>query len=314
MNKKIIVVLINLILILFFTTNTVWGIKVIDSINTAGYYTLATSDGIKDLKSEGGRIVGIIQVVGTVVAIGMLTVVGIKYVLGSAEEKASYKKTMLSYVIGAVLIFGFSNITQVIYNITREITDDKSETQIAIETIEAGNLEELDVASFLELTINFDKYLDAGISDNNEYNEAMENSKSIIDEWARRSNSINNYIYCAVTDLPGSSLKIENISDKLLSEITDTDGCLQYVTGVYYDSNMNFLLRSELKNEWKRRGIDSYCGFFYTVSDGQFVSNYDEYYKKYGINNSHLLYEYFAKELERTTRYGFVGTYFQGEY
>lgn len=58
---------------------------------------------------------GIIQVVGTMVAVGMLGVLGIKYVLGSAEQKAEYKKSMIPYIIGAILIFGFSNTTQIIY-------------------------------------------------------------------------------------------------------------------------------------------------------------------------------------------------------
>jgi len=49
------------------------------------------------------------------VSVGMLIVLGIKYVLGSADQKAEYRKSMFPYFIGAVLIFGFSNITQVIY-------------------------------------------------------------------------------------------------------------------------------------------------------------------------------------------------------
>lgn len=69
----------------------------------------------EDLKSVGGKIVGIIQIVGTVISVGMLTIIGIKYVLGSAEEKASYKKTLIPYIVGAILLFGATNLTQAIY-------------------------------------------------------------------------------------------------------------------------------------------------------------------------------------------------------
>ena len=36
--------------------------------------------------------------------------------LGSVEQKAEYKKTMLPYVIGAALIFGASTISYIIMN------------------------------------------------------------------------------------------------------------------------------------------------------------------------------------------------------
>ena len=36
--------------------------------------------------------------------------------MGSAEEKAEYKKTLLPYVIGAVLIFAASTIAGVVFN------------------------------------------------------------------------------------------------------------------------------------------------------------------------------------------------------
>ena len=36
--------------------------------------------------------------------------------MGSAEEKAEYKKSMMPYVIGAALIFASSALAQVIYN------------------------------------------------------------------------------------------------------------------------------------------------------------------------------------------------------
>ena len=36
--------------------------------------------------------------------------------MGSAEEKAEYKKTMLPYVIGAILVFAASNIAGLVFN------------------------------------------------------------------------------------------------------------------------------------------------------------------------------------------------------
>ena len=78
----------------------------------------------------GGQIVGIIQTVGIVIAVVMLLVVGIKYMMGSAEEKAQYKQTLLPYVIGAVLIFAASTLVNVIYNMSQNISSAAGGTSI----------------------------------------------------------------------------------------------------------------------------------------------------------------------------------------
>ena len=70
----------------------------------------------------GNQIIGIITTVGVVVAVVVLLVLGIKYMMGSAQEKAEYKKTMMPYLIGAVLIFGASTITKVVVSIGSSIS------------------------------------------------------------------------------------------------------------------------------------------------------------------------------------------------
>ena len=74
-----------------------------------------------DVSKLGGQIVGIIQVVGIVIAVVILLVLGIKYMTGSAQEKAEYKKTMIPYIIGAILIFAASTIVNVIFNLATSI-------------------------------------------------------------------------------------------------------------------------------------------------------------------------------------------------
>ena len=46
-----------------------------------------------------------------------IIIIGIKYMLGSVEEKAQYKETLGPYFLGAVLVFGITNILTIIYNI-----------------------------------------------------------------------------------------------------------------------------------------------------------------------------------------------------
>lgn len=113
MNKrrKMLIILMNSILILFIISNTVFGTPIDifeNSINTTG-------SGINDIKDEGATILGVIKVVGTIVSIAMLIVLGIKYMVGSADQKAEYRKSMLPYFVGSIMIFGATNLADAIY-------------------------------------------------------------------------------------------------------------------------------------------------------------------------------------------------------
>ena len=75
------------------------------------------TQGDEGINKVGSRIMGILQAVGIIAAVVVLMVLGIKYMMGSAEEKAEYKKTMIPYVIGAVLLFGATTIANAVYQI-----------------------------------------------------------------------------------------------------------------------------------------------------------------------------------------------------
>lgn len=77
---------------------------------------------INDLTKVGNNIVTIIQVVGIVIAVIVLLVIGIKYMMGSASEKAEYKKTMIPYIVGAVLIFAGTSLVRVIYSLSTSVS------------------------------------------------------------------------------------------------------------------------------------------------------------------------------------------------
>lgn len=78
--------------------------------------------GTGNLTNVGANIVSIITTIGIVVAVVVLLVLGIKYMIGSASEKAEYKKTMIPYLVGAVLIFGASAIAKAVVSVSEAIT------------------------------------------------------------------------------------------------------------------------------------------------------------------------------------------------
>ena len=108
---KILAIILNILLIVTLVVPT---ITFADYQPTTFNGKINTS-GASSVESVGGKIVGIIQIVGTIAAVAMLMVLGIKYMMGSSEERAEYKKTLFPYVIGAVLIFAAVNLTQIIY-------------------------------------------------------------------------------------------------------------------------------------------------------------------------------------------------------
>lgn len=69
--------------------------------------------GVTDL---GNSIIKIIRYVGMFAAVIIIMVIGIKYMTGSAEEKAEYKKVLIPYLIGAVLLFGAAFFADKIYD------------------------------------------------------------------------------------------------------------------------------------------------------------------------------------------------------
>ena len=66
-------------------------------------------------------IIGTIKVAGIVIAVIILTIIGIKFMTGSIEEKAEYKKVLPGYFIGAIMVVAISQFIAVIIDIVTNI-------------------------------------------------------------------------------------------------------------------------------------------------------------------------------------------------
>lgn len=80
-----------------------------------------TGNDYKEAFALGATLVSGIQIVGVVIAIAGIMILGIKYMMGSAEQKADYKKTMIPYLIGCIFIFAISQVVSVIYSLVSQI-------------------------------------------------------------------------------------------------------------------------------------------------------------------------------------------------
>lgn len=85
--------------------------------------TNSKNSGTQQSAQIGGLIVGIVQTVGTIVAVVVVVILGIKYMTGSTEEKAEYKKTMLPYFVGAIVLFLGVTIVRVIFSFATRVNN-----------------------------------------------------------------------------------------------------------------------------------------------------------------------------------------------
>lgn len=113
---KVISVVLIILAVIISMSNIVLATQTKTAIDQLG-----NSNANADVINFGQQIVPIVRAVGIIAAVVILMIVGIKYMIGSAEEKAEYKKTMPAYIIGAILVFAATQILSFILNIASNI-------------------------------------------------------------------------------------------------------------------------------------------------------------------------------------------------
>lgn len=108
---KVLSILLMTITILTVICNITYAAAVTPDSITAKEPTDATK--MVDL---GGKILGGLRVFGTIASVLIIAILGIKYLTASPEGKADYKANMVPYIVGAVLLFGATNVASLVYN------------------------------------------------------------------------------------------------------------------------------------------------------------------------------------------------------
>lgn len=129
MNKKtikILSILLTFVMVITMMSTSVFaadGAKEEDEKFTPTDITITQNGGgTAQVKKLGGDLIGLLQTAGVIVAVIILIVLGIRYMMGSTAEKAEYKKTMMPYFIGAILIFGAVAVAEVVFQFANGIS------------------------------------------------------------------------------------------------------------------------------------------------------------------------------------------------
>lgn len=113
---KILTMFLIIAMVLTVTTNVFAAREESTSGLTPSGVTASKTNADDEIQAFGGKILSAVTTAGIVLSVIVLAALGIKYMLGSAEEKAEYKKTLMPYLVGAALIFGASAIANIVYN------------------------------------------------------------------------------------------------------------------------------------------------------------------------------------------------------
>lgn len=121
MKKKVMIILTIFMLIILVVFNFSFAATIDNPMDNPNQYKPGGLQNADEVKNIGNVIIGIVQFIGSFVSVLVLIVMGIKYMTGSVEEKAEYKKTMVPYIIGAILVFAITNILGIVNSVTEGI-------------------------------------------------------------------------------------------------------------------------------------------------------------------------------------------------
>lgn len=112
--KKIVLfIIIFLFVLIFFKTISYAG----DALVTEDYKTSLKYNDAEYIFTQGAKILKLLRNIAAIVSVLTLSIIGVKYMVGSVEQKAEYKQTMIPVVIGCILIGGLSAVLTIIQSI-----------------------------------------------------------------------------------------------------------------------------------------------------------------------------------------------------
>ncbi len=121
MEKKILKInkMILIIIALMMFVNVFYiDVFAADNIVNPNNYKVNNLGNSQNAIKTVGAIVNVIQILGIIIAICSIGILGIKYMTGSLEQRAEYKKTLLPFIVGVALITAIVSIVKLIYQIT----------------------------------------------------------------------------------------------------------------------------------------------------------------------------------------------------
>lgn len=113
MKRKKIITIVFLLIVLFMCTINTYAADLTIDPDDYKPNDININD-IQEIINMSSIIVTAIRTIGATISVVVLLVLGIKYMMGSVEERADYKKSMIPYVVGTFIFFGITQFLAII--------------------------------------------------------------------------------------------------------------------------------------------------------------------------------------------------------
>ena len=215
-NKKILIIALIFSIVLSISS-------IVLAIDNPDFYKPDKDLGETTIFSEMvSSVLGVISVIGIFVAVAGIMIIGIKTIFGSVEEKADYKKKILPFIIGAIILFVPATAVRLIYKTTK-ITVGEEYAGYSDEQFTEG---EKWVANLYNTYGNFIPLDDNG---NIDEKTSTNNIKDFIEKYKNKYSSSSNYYRDGMESRRKNIFKAENrkwYNAGTTIEYNDTDGVL----------------------------------------------------------------------------------------
>lgn len=122
MKKKVIMKIALILLVIAMNLLVISNFTYADNFDFSGFESNTANDTIKTpVQDAVGAILSVVRIVGTGIAIIILAVVAMKYMMAAPSDRADFKKAAIQYVVGAIIVFGASNILTLLIPIIERI-------------------------------------------------------------------------------------------------------------------------------------------------------------------------------------------------
>ena len=108
--KIVSIMMMTIMMIMVATPVFAVGTSVIDQVKPT------TPTNTTNILNLVNRILGFLQWAAIIGGVIIITILGIKYMMGSLEEKAEYKKSMIPLVVGVIVVMGATSIAKLLFS------------------------------------------------------------------------------------------------------------------------------------------------------------------------------------------------------
>ncbi|MBR3882522.1 MAG: hypothetical protein IKJ36_04570 [Clostridia bacterium] len=122
MNMKNITKFLSIILISVFVMSLSTNVFAGAFLNASEFDNIDKATNVTNMVTNAAETtVSVLRIAGVTIAVVMLLAVAMKYMLSSAGDRADIKKHAIAYVVGAVVLFGATNIIAAIIEFTDQV-------------------------------------------------------------------------------------------------------------------------------------------------------------------------------------------------